>query len=228
MHGIDGDVGAGDAGGQLAGEQNVGQLGTTVGIHGGVALLALQVVETHPAPGRVVADRGEVDDPRRRALGEAGQEQPGEEEVTEMIDPERLLETLRGLLAFRPYPARVVDQHIEAVPSAQHVCGRRAHRGQVGEIERHHVHVVVARSPGDFSGGVVRFLLVATGQHGGRPLRRHPYGRLLPDAVVAARDDHDLALHAHHRSAFGEDGGGVAAEEQRVTPRRPQVIPAGW
>ena len=100
MYGVDGHAGAVEAGGQLAREENVGQLGAAVGIHGGVALLALQIVEAHAAPGRMVSHRGEVDDPRRCALGDAGEEQFGQEEVPEMIDPERLLETLRRLLAF--------------------------------------------------------------------------------------------------------------------------------
>ena len=163
------------------------------------------------------------------------EQQPGQEEVPEMIDAERLLEVLRRLMAFRPDPAGVVDQHIEAVPSGQYVGGGGAHRRQVGEIERDHMHVVVARPSCDFPGGVVSLLLVATGQHGRRPLRRHPHGRLLSDAVVTARDDHDLALHAHDSSAFGGDdvawpsaGHTPPGEVRRLRPAGAVPGPGGY
>ena len=52
--------------GQLAGEQDVGELRAAVGLHALVVALALEVVETHAAPGRVVTHRRQVDDTARR------------------------------------------------------------------------------------------------------------------------------------------------------------------
>ena len=91
----------------------------------------------------MVADRGDVDDRGPGAGAQPAQQQVRQGEVAEMVDAERVLEALRRCLALGPGPAGVVDQDVEAVPAGEDLVGRLADRGQVGQVERHHVDVVV-------------------------------------------------------------------------------------
>src|SRR5271170_6479589 len=81
-----------------------------------------------------------------RAGGEPVEQEAGQIEVPQVADAHGVLEALGRLLALRPGPARVVVEDVEPVPAGQDVVGRLAHRGQVGEVERDGVDVVVPGS----------------------------------------------------------------------------------
>ena len=179
--------------GQLAGEQQVRQLRAAVGLETLIASLALEVVEAHAPPGGVMADRGQADDPRRRAGAQPVQEEVGQVEVAQVVDAERLLEPLRGEQAVRPRPAGVVHQHIKPVPTCEDLVGGAADGAQVGQIQRHDVDVVVPGPPGHLGRRRGRLRLVAAGQHGRGLERGHTDRRLQPDAHVGPGDDDDLA-----------------------------------
>ena len=78
---------------------------------------------------------------------QAVEQQAGQVEVRQVADAHGVLEALRRLLALRPGPAGVVVEDVEAVPAGQDVVGRLAHRGQVGQVERDDVDVVVPGPP---------------------------------------------------------------------------------
>src|SRR5205085_2211278 len=105
------DAAAGEAAGQLGGEQDVGELGLAVGARSGVVASALQVVERDPAL-RLGAG-GDGDAPCGGAGREPLQEQGGEQERGQVVEGERALQAVGGQVAVGPEPADVVDQHVQ-------------------------------------------------------------------------------------------------------------------
>src|SRR5580693_6087924 len=66
---------------QLAREEHVGQLGAAVGLHSLIALLALQIFESHAMPRGMVPEGREIDDARGRGGTQAIEQESGEVEV---------------------------------------------------------------------------------------------------------------------------------------------------
>jgi hypothetical protein len=107
-----------------------------------------------------------------------GEQAMGEHERAQMVDPEGLLASLRGLLPVGPHPAGIVDQHVESIPPGEHLVGTRVDGAQVAQIEHRDVHIVVARSRAHLRRGGLSLLQVAASQHRGHAESRHADGRL--------------------------------------------------
>ena len=115
--------------------------------------------------------------------------------MAQVVDAEGLLEALSSGLSLGPYAAGVVHQHVQSSPR---LCdGGRAlpDRGEVSQVQRHHMHVVVAGALPHLGGCGVGLLEVPAGENGGGTRGREAYRGLLADAAVGAGDDDDLALH---------------------------------
>lgn len=117
--------------------------------------------------------------------------------MAQVVHAERVLDALRGVLALGPRPAGVVHENVEAPPPGQNVVGCFAHRRQIGEVERDHVHVVVPCALRDLLRCRLPLGLVPAGQDHGGALLGDADRRLEADADVGAGDDHDLAADAH-------------------------------
>ena len=97
---------------QLEGEEQVGQLAVAVVLVGVVRRLRVALEHGLVAP--VVGDRGDRDHAGRRAWSSAGQQQPGEREVAEVVGAELELVAVLGLAVLRRrHHAGVVDQQVE-------------------------------------------------------------------------------------------------------------------
>jgi ribulose-phosphate 3-epimerase len=109
---IRGDAGTGEPAGELAGEQNVAQLGTGIGEGRQVAVLGLQVPEIKRRP--QVRIGGGVDDAGGRRRNEASTQAMREHEIAHVIECEGPLEPLRGKQAAPEHCAGVVEKDIDA------------------------------------------------------------------------------------------------------------------
>ena len=125
---------------QLAREEEVGELGPTVGELRVVPLRGVAL--EHGALTAVVRDRGHGRDPRRRRRQQVRHEQPGEREVPEVVRAELQLEAVLRRAVRRGHQPGVVDQHVDRVGPRS---GERAHGREVGEVERGERDVGVRR-----------------------------------------------------------------------------------
>ena len=169
--------GAGQSSGQLRGEQDVGQLGAAVGLHAPVVPGGLEVVEVQTSAGPLVCGGGHGDHPGGGRLDQAVGQQPGEQEGTQMVDPEGGLEPVHRLGALRLDQPGVVDQNVDPGTPVEDLLGPPADGGQVGQVEHHQVHLVRSTEAADVGHGLPAALLVAGGDDGGGTGRGQRHGR---------------------------------------------------
>jgi hypothetical protein len=118
--------------------------------------------------------------------------------MTEMVDPERLLEPLLGLGAAVQDQPGVVHEHVEVVEAVEHLGRERPDRPEAGEIERHDVDGLVPAPLGDLLPSRPAALLVAGRDDHLCPARGERHGRFLPDPGVPTCDPDDFAGHLVH------------------------------
>jgi hypothetical protein len=99
--------------GERVAEKHVHQLGLKISAHATVAALVLNVVPFDLA--LRLCTRGDVDDPSIRRGFQQIQEQIAEQEVRQVIERERVLETFAGGLTRIESAACVVDQYLELI-----------------------------------------------------------------------------------------------------------------
>jgi hypothetical protein len=174
---------------QLAGEEQVGQLGLAVDAPAVVAVaLPVEVVEAHPAD--PVRARGDGHD----AAGDVPQQEVGQREVPEVVGAELRLEAVDGLGLRHRHDPGVVDEDVEVAAPAG---GERAHRVQRGEVERTHLPVA-----GEGRGDALALGGVA---HRQDDVRAGPRQLARGDGAEAAR----RARHDHGGAGeVGQVGGG--------------------
>jgi hypothetical protein len=165
-----------------------------------VELLArgLQVLDMEPL--RVHPARGDVDDPRRRALREHGDQQVREQERSEHVRRKRELVAFRGDRPLRRQHAGVVDEDVEARLVGGEARGEGPHVAQVADVAQTHPHVAVARGLDDSSARSLPTLLAA---------REQPHARAETGKPVGGRQ-------AEPRGRTGH--------EDRVAVRRPKFV----
>ena len=104
-------AGSGGAALELAGEEDVGELGVAVGRLRAVRRLGVALEDRLVAG--VVGDRGDRDHARRRGLEQPGQQPGGERDVAEVVGAVLQLEAVGGLaVARRRHHPGVVDQQV--------------------------------------------------------------------------------------------------------------------
>ena len=125
---------SGEAPGELAGEEDVGQLRLPVGLPHPVAALALQILEVHRAA--LVGHGRDVHHPRLGRLTEERQQLEGELEVGEVVEGERHLHPVGREPALGEDRAGVVDEQVEPpgpVPDRAGEAADLVAGGQVGD-----------------------------------------------------------------------------------------------
>ena len=81
------------------------------------------------------------------------EQQAGEGEVAEVVGAELHLEPVGRLPAGDGHDAGVVDQDVEPVVSGGETGRERPHRGQIGQVERGHLHVGAGHLGAEAFGG---------------------------------------------------------------------------
>ncbi len=167
MQRIDGDAGALQLLGEIDGEHDLRQLALRICAGAAVVPGDHHVGEID----RVLAERSDIDDARRRTRLEPRQQQMRQQEAGEIVDGEaQLVPVLAGLprrsLVLRA-DAGVADQDIEALLVVEHQLGKLADIGErrkVGLVE----HRLAAADPLDLVGKGLRPLgVAAVNQHPG-------------------------------------------------------------
>ncbi len=177
---------------QLDGEHEVGELGGPVGVPRAPAPGDEPVGVDPPA---AVDDARDGHDAGPGGRDQHGEEQPGEGEVAEVVDPDhRIALPPRG----RPPggdESGVGDEQVEASPGEAH--GEVAHRRRIAEVERHDL-----------------------GRRGAR--RRGPHGVRRPCAAagVAARHQHPETAGGEARGARQADARRRARHQRHTRARR--------
>ena len=182
---------------QLVGEQQVGQLGLTVGPEPAITPLPLQIVKVDLRPEAVV-HAADGDDPGGGRCGQPIQQQPGEREWAQVVDAELELEAVSGRGVRRVAHPGVVDQQIDPVMSGAQLLGSGPDRGQRTHVEMLNSEVGPRIGFADPGCRVLTPLDAAHGEHDrGSTPREHP-GGVEADAGVSAGDDsHPAALRRH-------------------------------
>ena len=112
MEAIGRHLGPGQASGEFAGEQDIGELRAAVDLKPVVTLGALQVAEIEAHA--LVGDRRGGDDPRRRRGDELVAQRFGQHEIGHVVEGEGELEALGRHPPVGEEGAGVVDQHVDA------------------------------------------------------------------------------------------------------------------
>src|SRR5262249_47270135 len=105
-------AGAGEAACKFAGEENVGELGATIGSPEAVSPCELQVVEIERVTD--MGGRGRVDDAGRGGRDQALAQFMGQDEVRHMIGGERAFEAVRRHPPGGEYVAGIIDKYVDA------------------------------------------------------------------------------------------------------------------
>ena len=116
--------------GQIDREHDLRELALRIGAAAAVALRDHHVVEID----RVLAERSDVDDPRRRACPQQGQQQVGEQKAGEIVDGEAQLVTVLAGLPRRAFILRsdpgIADENIQPPVVGKHGFGKFSHIGK--------------------------------------------------------------------------------------------------
>ena len=145
-----------------------------------------------------------------------------------MVDAERVLEPVLGLLARPQDEARVLDEHVESVDVLEQPGCERADGPEAGQVEGQHLDGVAAAALDDLVDGGAPASVVAGGDdHPGA----HPGEldrRFLADPGVPAGDDDRLALHAFPLHAYARHSRGVhrTHRHERGSRGRGAAVPA--
>jgi hypothetical protein len=112
MQAVGGDALAGYAPRQLAGKENVCELGFRVDLEAAVAVLGLQFAEVEL---RAAMDFGSrIHDARGGGVEQARKQPVGKDEIRQVIRGECQLIPFSGHLTFRANEAGVIDQNVDA------------------------------------------------------------------------------------------------------------------
>ena len=120
------DAGAGEARGELVGEQHVGELRLRVGEQADPAPFALQVVEREAA--EPLEHRGDDDDARTTARGAAAKRREQlvrEQKGREVVHREGELDAIGAERAARRIDSRVVHEHVDGGMARRNLRGGR-------------------------------------------------------------------------------------------------------
>src|SRR5438876_3412067 len=128
---------------QLLREQDVGELRPAVRLVDRIVLLALQVVPSHVF-GKAMPDRRHAYDARRRASAQPVKQQIRQQEVTEMVGAERHLKAIGCDPPLAEIDTRIVDEHVQRIPPAEHVCCALAYRRKGCKVEHDTMHVAAS------------------------------------------------------------------------------------
>ena len=142
MERVGGHPGACQPLGQLGGEQDVGQLGSSVDLHLVIRVFGHQVVEDHAFAGEIVSSRSHVDDTGRSRLDQPLLQQLGEEERSEVVDGERGLVAVCTQRAVRQDQSGIVQQDVDPRAPLEQVGRPGPYRGEVGEVEERELDLV--------------------------------------------------------------------------------------
>ena len=133
---------------ELGGEEHVGRLGLSVGVHlRVVTTLVVRVVEVDA--GGEVARRAEHHDPRRRARHEQRHQPADQQEVTEVVGPELELEAVVGATEGHHHDAGVGHEQVEAVELPGELVAERPDAVERAELEDAELHRRAGHSAGD-------------------------------------------------------------------------------
>ena len=140
----------------------------------------------------------DVDDPCAFGGEQAIEQQSGQREVPEVIGAELHLEAVGSLTIWDRHDAGVVAQHMQRLALQMERVGEAAHRGEVRQVEFHHVDLGAGCRCGDIRRGGARFAEVAAGQDDVRMLSRELPRRFQADAAIGAGYDDRLAGKIGH------------------------------
>ena len=194
MQGVGGHARSGEAIGQLAGEQDVGELALAVRLKPRIAFPEFQVVPAHPA--RTVGLAADVDHPRIRRRLEQVQQFLGQQKIIQVVQGEGHLDPFRGFLARGDHGTGVVEQHVEAAVPGAELGGDPAHLGhhaQIGHDER---------GGPDLTGDLGGLGGATAHDHHLRSQAGEGAGRRLADAARGPGDQHRLACHVSRQGVF--------------------------
>ncbi len=183
---------------ELDHEVQVGCLALLVRGPPAIALFRLQVGEVDPTP--LVREARDGHDPGRFRSPEVLQQQPGQSEVTQVVDPELLLEAVLGQRPRGGHDPGIVHEHVQRLCP---LLGEPPHRGEARQIEQAQLHGAAAAEGANPLFGVAPPPFVAAGEDHAGALAGQGCGCLLSDAAVRARDD---------RRPAGLVGNGICSE----------------
>ena len=224
VHRVHDDTAAGEPLRPQLGEDHLRALGPRVHRRS-VELLArgLQVLDMEPL--RVHPPRGDVDDPRRSALREQGDQQVREQERSEHVRRKRELVAVRGERPLGRQHAGVVDEDVEARLVGGEARREGPHVAQVAHVAQIRPNVAVARRLDDGSARSLPALLAAREQPDARAETGKPVGGRQAESRGRTGDEDRLAVHRPKivrvpRTAADPVSGARIARDDRAVENR--------
>lgn len=190
---VDGDASVLKDRRQLAGEQDIGQLGLAVGAKElAVALFAHQILPVDAA--KEMGRRADHHDAAGRALLEAIQQQVRKQKVTQMVDAQLLLVAVGGEGPGTGHHPGIVDQQVQLGLLRLEALYKVPHRLQGSQVQGAVEQLLIVTAIHDLQAGGLTASGIAAGHvDAGTTLGQLQDG-LLADARVAAGDDYHLAI----------------------------------